>query len=104
MNITGKRFLAGAGLIALAALPFLAKADVVSFGVDIGSDNESHYHFHNNGWHHPEMNKAASILANAKRHLWYVHGNFGGHRENAMRDINMALDEISAAEDYAHNH
>jgi hypothetical protein len=103
MNINLKRSLVGAGLIVLAAVPFIAKADV-GFGIDIGSDNESHYHFHNNGWHHPEMNKAAAALANAKKHLWYTKGDFGGHRENAMRDINMALDEISAAEDYAHHH
>jgi hypothetical protein len=104
MNINGKRFLVGAGLIALAAVPFIAKADGVVFGVDMGSDNESHYHFHDNGWHHPEMMKAANALANAKKHLWYTHGNFGGHRENAMQDINMALDEISAAENFAHSH
>ena len=103
MNIHLKRSLVGAGLIALAAVPFIAKADV-GFGLDFGADNESHYHFHNNGWHHPEMNKAAMSLSNAKRHLWYAKGAFGGHRENAMRDINMALDEISSAEDYAHSH
>jgi hypothetical protein len=104
MNINYKRAVVGAGLIALAAVPFLAKADGVSFGVDIGADNESHYRFHDNSWHHPEMLKAANALANAKKHLWYAHGNFGGHRENAMQDINMALDEIRAAEDFAHNH
>ena len=104
MNINSKRFLVAAGLIVLAAVPFIAKADGIGFGIDIGSDNESHYHFHNNGWHHPEMLKAADALASAKRHLWYTKGNFGGHRESAMQHINMALDEISAAEDYAHNH
>jgi hypothetical protein len=50
------------------------------------------------------MNKAANALANAKKQLWYAHGNFGGHRENAMQDINLALDEIRAAEEFAHNH
>jgi hypothetical protein len=103
MIINLKKTVLVAGLIALAAVPFIAKAGV-SFGVDFGSDNEAHYRFHNNGWHHPEMMKAANALVNAKKHLWYSKGNFGGHRESAMQDINMALDEISAAENYAHMH
>jgi hypothetical protein len=103
MIINLKKTLVIAGLVALAAVPFIAKAGVV-FGVDFGSDNEAHYRFHNNGWHHPEMMKAANALVIAKKRLWYSRGNFGGHRESAMQDINMALDEISAAEQYAHQH
>src|ERR1700677_4538884 len=104
MKIDWKKSLVVAGLVALAAAPFIAKADGVAFGVDFGSDNEAHYRFHNNGWHHPEMMKAANALVAAKKHLWYSRGNFGGHRESAMQHINMALDEISAAENYAHSH
>ena len=104
LKINWKKTLVVAGLVGLTAVPFVAKADGVSFGLDFGSDNEAHYRFHNNGWHHPEMLKAANALANAKKHLWYSKGNFGGHRESAMQHINMALDEISAAEDYAHHH
>jgi hypothetical protein len=104
MNITWKKSLVVAGLALLASAPFIAKADGVSFGVDFGSDNEAHYRFHNNGWHHQEMMKAANALVTAKKRLWYSKGNFGGHRESAMQDINMALDEISAAENYAHTH
>jgi hypothetical protein len=104
MKIDWKKSLVVAGLVALAAAPFIAKADSVGFGVDFGSDNEAHYRFHNNGWHHPEMMKAANDLVMAKKHLWYSKGNFGGHRESAMQHINMALDEISAAENYAHTH
>jgi len=103
MNINWKKSLVVAGLALLAVVPLVAKAGVV-FGVDFGSDNEAHYRFHNNGWHHPEMMRAANALVTAKKRLWYSKGNFGGHRESAMQDINMALDEISAAENYAHTH
>ncbi len=98
-----KKTLFATGLVVLAAVPFIAKAGV-TFGVDFGSDNEAHYRFHNNGWHHQEMMRAANALVTAKKRLWYSKGNFGGHRESAMQDINMALDEISAAENYAHTH
>ena len=104
MNINWKKALVVVGVVGLAMVPFVAKADRVSFGVDFGADNEAHYHFHNNGWHHPEMLKAANALASAKKHLWYSKGDFGGHRESAMQHINMALDEINAAENYSHQH
>jgi len=104
MQMNWKKTAVAAGLALMAAVPLAVYADGVRFGVDFGSDNEAHYAFHNNGWHHPEMMKAANDLVTAKKHLWYSKGNFGGHRENAMQAINQALDEITAAERYAHNH
>ena len=103
MKLNLKKTLAAAGLAGLMAVPFAAQADGVSFGINFGADNDAHYHFQE-GWHHPEMLKAANALIAAKKHLWYAKGDFGGHRENAMQDINMALDEIRAAENYAHSH
>jgi len=93
---------AGAGAVFLTSVPLTVQSDEIRFGVNFGADNEIHYHYH--GWHHPEMRRAADALITAKKRLWYARGNFGGHREEAMREINMALDEISMAEDYAHHH
>jgi len=104
MKLNWKKTLVAASLVGMSAVPFVLRADNVNFGVDFGSDNEAHYRFHDSGWHHPEMLKAATALSNAKKHLWYSKGNFGGHREQAMQDINMALDEIRAAENFAHSH
>jgi hypothetical protein len=104
VKLDWKKTLAALGFVLLSSVPFIGRADGVRFGMEFGSDNEAHYHFHGNGWHHPEMMRAANALVAAKKRLWYSKGDFGGHRENAMQDINMALDEINAAESYAHGH
>jgi hypothetical protein len=99
MKINWKNTLAAAGVIGLAAVPFIAKADGFNFNVAVGDDNEAHYHFQDQTIrHNPEMWKAAQSLAHAKIHLWNSRGDFGGHRANAVQDINLALDEISLAE------
>jgi hypothetical protein len=91
--------LVAAGLAGLAAVPFIAKADGINFKVKIGDDNEAHYHFRDRRVQHdPEMLRAAQSLAEAKNHLWYAKNDFGGHRSSAVQHINMALDEINAAE------
>ncbi|HTA76664.1 MAG TPA: hypothetical protein VK791_05870 [bacterium] len=103
MKLNWKKTLwAGMGAALLVSVPLTVKSDGISFGVNFGTDNEIHYHAH--GWHHPEMRRAAEALITAKKRLWYARGNFGGYRERAMRDINLSLDEISMAEDYAHRH
>jgi hypothetical protein len=99
MNPNWKKTLVAAGLAGLAVTPFIAKADGFNFNVKIGDDNEAHYRFRDRGIpHDPEMLRAARALAEAKNHLWYAKNDFGGHRANAVRNINMALDEIRAAE------
>jgi hypothetical protein len=99
MKINWKNTLVAASLTAVAAVPFIAKADGFNFNVAVGDDNEAHYHFRDQAVrHNPEMWKAAQSLAHAKTHLWNSRGDFGGHRANAVQDINLALDEISLAE------
>ena len=96
-----KVILLGAGLALAAAVPQPAKADGFNFNAKIEDDNEAHYHFRDHQVrHYPEMWKAAQSLANAKNHLWYAKHDFGGHRSAAIININRALDEISAAENY----
>jgi hypothetical protein len=94
-----RKYLIAAGLVVLAAVPLAVKADGLNFNVKVGDDNEAHYHFRDHGpRHNPELLKAAKSLAEAKNHLWYAQSDFGGHRTSAIQHINMALDEISAAE------
>jgi hypothetical protein len=104
MGINYRKTLLAAGLAGLVSVPFIAKADGFNFNIAVGDDNEAHYHFRDQVMrHHPEMLKAAQSLAHAKEHLWNAQGDFGGHREKAVQAINVALDEIGAAEDYWRN-
>lgn len=97
--MTLKKFVLAAGMGILAVVPIVAIADGVNFNLKVGDDNEAHYHFRDHRVrHNPEMLKAARALAEAKSHLWYAKGDFGGHRVNAINQINLALDEINAAE------
>lgn len=100
MNKPLKKMGLAAGLVGLAMVPIIAIADGGNFSLKVGDDNEAHYRFHGRGArHNPEMWKAARSLADAKNHLWYAKSDFGGHRVNAIQDINMALDEIQSAEE-----
>jgi hypothetical protein len=98
MNINWKKTLVAASLVGLTAVPFIVYADGFSFNVKVGDDNEKHYRFRDRTVKHdPEMLRAAQSLAEAKNHLWYAKGD-RGRRSSAIQHINMALDEISAAE------
>ncbi len=99
MKINWKKALLAAGLAGIAAAPFVAIADGFNFKVKVGDDNEAHYRFRDRQVRHdPEMLRAARSLAEAKNHIWYAKNEYGGHRSRAIQDINMALDEINAAE------
>ncbi len=102
MKINLRKMLLVASLAGAVAVPFIAKADGVNLSVNIDGDNEAHFHFNDRRMHHhPEMLAAARALVDAKRHLWYAKGDFGGHRESAIQAINGALDEIRMADDHA---
>lgn len=88
-------------------LPVLAKADQINFSINAGNDDEAHFHFADQTiQHHPEIWKAAKVLQNAKHKLWEArkHTNFGGHAESSIQAINLALDELRQAEEYARAH
>jgi hypothetical protein len=93
-----------AGLVALLLgapmLPALAHADGVALNVDLGADDEAHFHFNDRHFHHhPEILKAAQLLQQAKHHLWMAKNDFGGHKAAAIGAINGALDELRMAEE-----
>ena len=99
MKFNFKKTLMTLGLAGLTAAPFAALADGFNFNVKVGDDNEAHYHFRDHRFHHdPQMLMAAKSLVEAKSHLWYAKSDFNGHRTRAIQNINMALDEINAAE------
>ncbi len=99
MRIDLKKTLVAGSLALIVAAPFVVMADGFNFKVKVGDDNEAHYRFHDRQVRHdPEMLRAAKLLAEAKSHLWYAKNEFGGHRSKAIQHINMALDEINAAE------
>jgi hypothetical protein len=102
-----KKLLAGASLLALMATPLAVHADGVNFSVNVGDDDEAHYHFSQPApQHHSEIYWAAKKIQEAKHKIWNArkHKNFGGHAENSIQMLNGALDELRLAEDYAHSH
>ena len=99
MNNNWKKFLAGTAMAAVMVLPAMVKADGVSLRVNLGEDNEAHYHFHGKKRdHHPLIFKAAKQLQNAKQTLWAAADDFRGHKAAALAHINEALDELRQAE------
>jgi hypothetical protein len=93
-----------AGLAALLLgaplLPSTAHADGVALNVDLGADDEAHFHFADRHFHHhPEILKAATKLQEAKHHLWMAKNDFNGHKTAAIMAINTALDELRMAEE-----
>jgi hypothetical protein len=81
-------------------IPALAHADGVALNVDLGADDEAHYHFTDRRFHHhPEIFKAAQKLQEAKHHLWMARNDFHGHKNAAIIAINNALDELRMAEE-----
>ena len=102
MTIDLKKTVLAMGLAALVSVPFIAKADGVNLSLNLNDDNEAHFHFKDHSIkHHPEMWAGAKELIKGKEHLWKAQGDFGGHRETALQDINSALDEIRLADDHA---
>jgi hypothetical protein len=90
------------GLAAVAFAPALlvparAHADGINFSLNVGDDDEAHFHFRDHRHVNPMIWKAAQQLREAKHSLWQARNDFNGHKEAAVRAINAALDELSAA-------
>jgi hypothetical protein len=99
----------GAGLAVLAASPIMlapakAHADGFSANINIGDDDEAHFHFSDRGRVDPKIFAAADNLRQAKRKLWDARHDFGGHRDAAINAINHALDELRMAAEFSHHH
>ena len=89
-----------AGMFGGLIVPNILRADSVTLNVDLGADDEAHFHFADPHRHHkPEILKAAQKLQEAKHNLWKAKNDFGGHKANAIMAINTALDELRMAED-----
>jgi hypothetical protein len=107
MKLNLKKLSMAAGLAGMMMVPVFAHADSVNLNINLGADDEAHFHFADQSRpHHPEIWKAAQALQNAKHRIWEArkHTNFGGHAENSIQAINLALDELRMAEDYARSH
>ena len=92
-----------AGLLGALLVPAYAHADGVSLAVNLGADDEAHFHFADRHIHHrPEIMKAAQALQNAKHALWKAPDDFNGHKAAAIAAINSALDELRLAEEVKH--
>jgi len=94
-----------AGLLGGLLAPTYAHADGISLNVNLGADDEAHFHFADRHVHHnPEILKAAQQLQNAKHSLWKARNDYNGHKNAAINAINVALDELRMAEESRHDH
>lgn len=91
------------GPVMVALMPTQAHADGFNFNVNVGDDDEAHFHF-NDPHINRELWKAADNLRQAKHDLWKTRRNYGGHKGEAIRRINAALDELHAAADFERDH
>ncbi|HTA17106.1 MAG TPA: hypothetical protein VK786_05110 [bacterium] len=91
-----KTLLAGClalGLCAAAFTPAPVHADEISFGVNLGADDQAHFNF--NGHHDQRIFEAAHALQHAKHVLWNDHRHRGPAKQKAIMFINKALDQLS---------
>jgi hypothetical protein len=105
MNL--KKIAVAACMSGMLMLPVFVNADQINFSINVGNDDEAHFHFADKTvQHHPDIWKAAMALQNAKHKLWEArkHTNFGGHAESSIQAINLALDELRQAEEFARAH
>ena len=98
MKIFGQNFWRTLGLACVLMAPTLVHADGLSLNVNLGADDEAHFHFNAGKKHiHPMIWKAAKQLQNAKHTLWAAADDFGGHKVAAIQAINQALDQLQMA-------
>ncbi len=91
------------GLIVMLFAPALSRADGINLSVNVGVDDEAHFHFKDRGHIHPMIWKAAQQLRNAKHTLWAAADDFGGHKLQAIQAINGALDELRQSVEFANS-
>jgi len=103
MKTNLRKFVLGAGMLGLIALPMVAMPVVANAGLDltvnIGGDDQAHFDFNGGPARHtPMIWKAAQQLRNAKHTLWKARDDFHGHKADAIGAINAALDQLSICE------
>jgi len=82
------------GLSVAAFAPALAHADEIGFAVNLGADDNAHFHFGEHR-HDPHIFEAARALQHAKHVLWNDPRHRGPARDKAIRQINDALDTLN---------
>jgi len=98
-KISLRKLALGAGMLGVMAMPVLAHADSFNFSVNLGGDDQAHFDFRGGSRHHdPMIWRAAQELQNAKHTLWNARNDFHGHKADAVRAINAALDQLSMCE------
>jgi len=99
MNSNLGKLMLGVGVLGLLAMPTMVKADSFNLHVNLGGDDQTHFDFNGGARrHHPKIWEAAQQLRNAKHTLWQAADDFRGHKIDAIRAINAALDQLSICE------
>ena len=99
MKINWKKMVWGTAMLSMLVMPMIVRADGVNLSVNIGDDDEAHFHFkEGRRHHHPMIWKAAKQLQAAKWTLWHAADDFHGHKADAIGAINAALDQLRNCE------
>jgi hypothetical protein len=88
------------GLSVASFAPALVHADEVGFNVNMGADDEAHFHFGDGHHHDPMIFRAAQRLQDAKHILWNDRRHNGPAKHHAIQLINQALDQLSWIESH----
>jgi hypothetical protein len=91
------------GMAAILALPLAAHSDGISLNVNLGADDEAHFHFGGDHRHFDhKLLDAARALQNAKHKLWESRGHDDpdGAKLRAIGHINQALDDLQWIADH----
>jgi hypothetical protein len=84
MNMTRRSTLATAGTVAIAGLALTA-------GVAMAQEK------------HPEIRNAIAALEKAKNYMQHAAHDFGGHREDALKETDAAIKQLREALKYDKN-
>jgi hypothetical protein len=77
------------GVRLLAAAAALGVVGWVTTDAEVSAQSKSH--------HHPHLHRALQELRQAHHNLKAANGNFGGHRAEALRDVDSAIRQVERA-------
>jgi hypothetical protein len=86
-----------AGVKILAAAAALGVVGWLSTDGEVSAQTKQQHH-------HPRLHRALHELRQARHNLKEASGDFGGHRAEALRDVDRAIEQVERALRYSRHH
>jgi hypothetical protein len=86
------------GVKILAAAAALGVVGWLSADGEVSAQTKQQHH------HHPRLHRAMHELRQARHNLKEASGDFGGHRAEALRDVDRAIEQVERALRYSRHH